>query len=395
MANYHNLSDELQKRILRENKNVISKDTAVRRNMQKDRANLHRGAFVRDIEKILHCPYYNRCADKTQVFSFYKNDDITRRALHVQIVSRIARNIGRLLNLDLDLIEAIALGHDIGHTPFGHTGEFILDELLFSDTGLHFYHNLQSVRVLDKLFCYNLSLQTLDGILSHNGEFELAKYKPQPISTFKEFDDKCALCAKDKEAAASVIPSTLEGCVVRISDIIAYLGKDRQDAMKTHLIESDNFFDDSVIGSFNAAIINNLTVNIVEKSYGKDYLEMDEEYFLALQSAKKDNYTYIYRADSVGKSVKEAVGPMFEKIYKKLCADLAANKKDSVVFRHHIDYLKSANRFNKDYSYEETTDLHIIAADFIASMTDDYFTDLYEYLFPGEKTIKYVSYFDE
>lgn len=80
-------------------------------------------AFVRDVEKIMHSPYYNRYADKTQVFSFYKNDDISHRALHVQLVSRIARNIGRMLGLDLDLIEAVALGHDIGHTPFGHAGE--------------------------------------------------------------------------------------------------------------------------------------------------------------------------------------------------------------------------------------------------------------------------------
>ena len=96
---------------------------------KKDKANLHRPAFVREVEKILHCPYYNRYTDKTQVFSFYKNDDITRRSLHVQLVSRIARTIGKALSLNLELIEAIALGHDMGHTPFGHTGEKILDSL--------------------------------------------------------------------------------------------------------------------------------------------------------------------------------------------------------------------------------------------------------------------------
>ena len=97
-------------------------DILRRRQVQSDQPTLWRPAFVHDIDKILHCPYYNRYADKTQVFSLTKNDDITRRSLHVQLVSRIARTIGAALNLNLDLIEAIALGHDLGHTPFAHSG---------------------------------------------------------------------------------------------------------------------------------------------------------------------------------------------------------------------------------------------------------------------------------
>jgi len=177
LAIYKNLNPEIQEQI---RKNSVDKfilfDTAIRRNKDHDNANLWRPAFVRDTEKILHCPYYNRYGDKTQVFSLYKNDDITRRALHVQLVSRIARNIGRMLGLNTDLIEAIALGHDIGHTPFGHAGEKYLDLLSYANTGRHFLHNLQSVRVLDKIFNYNISLQTLDGILCHNGENELKIY---------------------------------------------------------------------------------------------------------------------------------------------------------------------------------------------------------------------------
>lgn len=128
MLNYQSLSLELTEQILtdRENGTVpmvgFDETNVIRRNGQRDKANVIRTAFGRDIDKIMHCPYYNRYADKTQVFSFYKNDDITRRGLHVQLVSRIARTIGKALNLNLDLIEAIALGHDIGHTPFGHAG---------------------------------------------------------------------------------------------------------------------------------------------------------------------------------------------------------------------------------------------------------------------------------
>ena len=123
---YLKLSDELSQRIEYELK--LKTGDVIRRNPERDKASLWRPAYVRDIEKIMHHPFYNRYTDKTQVFSFYKEDDITRRALHVQRVSRIARNIGRLLNLNLDLIEAIALGHDIGHTPFGHAGESLLND---------------------------------------------------------------------------------------------------------------------------------------------------------------------------------------------------------------------------------------------------------------------------
>lgn len=101
---------------------AFADENAIRRRRDHEEANLWRPAFVRDTERILHNPYYNRYSDKTQVLSAYRNDDISRRALHVQLVSRIARNIGRGLGLNTDLIEAVSLGHDIGHTPFGHAG---------------------------------------------------------------------------------------------------------------------------------------------------------------------------------------------------------------------------------------------------------------------------------
>jgi len=395
MSKYQNLSENIQSEILKNNKQISIEDPAIRRNPQKDKANLHRPAFVRDVEKILHCPYYNRYTDKTQVFSFYKNDDISRRALHVQIVSRIARNIGALLGLNFDLIEAIALGHDIGHTPFGHAGEEILSTLYNSHTGRYFYHNVHSVRVLDKIFNYNISLQTLDGILCHNGELELKEYRPSSLSGFDEFDKKFEACYKSKDASASLVPSTMEGCVVRICDIIAYIGKDRQDAMKTRVIDSDAIFEAGVIGNYNAAMINNLIVNIVENSYGKDYIKMDDDYFEALVGAKRDNYQFIYKSDKVGKKLRDEIDPMFEKMYEKLLSDLKSGKKDSVIFKHHVEFLNNLNRFYDDYNYLENNEENQIVVDFIASMTDDYFTDLYGYLFPKEKTIEYISYFND
>ena len=125
-----------------------------------DNGTIGRPAFRRDVDKILNIPAYNRYADKTQVFSLIENDDICRRGLHVQLVSNIARNIGSLLGLNTDLIEAIALGHDLGHTPFGHAGERFLNECLHQRTGRYFNHNVQSVRVMDELYRRNISLQT-------------------------------------------------------------------------------------------------------------------------------------------------------------------------------------------------------------------------------------------
>ncbi len=190
-----------------------------------------RSQFSVDADKIIHSPFFNRGSDKTQVFSFFKNDDITRRAAHVQLVSRIARTIGRALRLNLDLIEAIAIGHDIGHTPFGHKGEHFLNELYHAGTGRFFNHNVHSVRVLQILSGCNLTMQTADGILCHCGEKVNEKY--EPAAAFKAYEDFNAVfekCYTDQSVIGELHPSTLEGCVVRISDMIAYLGKDRQDA---------------------------------------------------------------------------------------------------------------------------------------------------------------------
>ena len=398
MLTYEKLSDEISGKIESDRQKVFISNVAfdennvIRRYNDRDKANIIRTAFIRDIDKIIHCPYYNRYADKTQVFSFYKNDDITHRSLHVQLVSRIARTIGKALNLNLDLIEAIALGHDIGHTPFGHAGESFLDEIYFSHTGRHFSHNIHSVRVLDKIFPYNISLQTLNGIASHDGEMELCEYHPQPLENFEDFDNQIEDCYIDKKNVRKLVPATLEGCVMRISDIIAYLGKDRQDAERAHIVENKEF-DNGAIGTYNAEIINNLIVNIIENSYGKPYIKMDEEHFEALKKAKNDNYELIYKNDSVKDDMYSVVKPMMSEMYEKLLEDLVSNNTDSPIFTHHIDYINKAH-YKRDIPYEQTEPNQIVV-DYIASMTDDYFVELYHHLFPNsDKKIEYKGYFD-
>lgn len=399
---YHSLSDKLIERIKQErsahntNPYAFKDENIIRRYSGHDEPKLWRPVFVSDVEKIMHIPYYNRYSDKTQVFSFYENDDISRRSLHVQYVSRIARNIGGVLGLNCDLIEAIALGHDIGHTPFGHAGERILSELYHENTGRYFNHNVHSVRVLDGIIKRNISLQTLDGILCHNGEMESKVYKPCVLSGFQEFDSKTEGCYIDKENIKGLIPSTLEACVVRICDIIAYLGKDRQDAIKLGIIKENEIFNETIIGKSNAEIINNFTVNIIENSYGKSHIEMDEEHFIALSHAKRENYEMIYNNKELEKDYNEQIKPMFGEVYKELLKQAKALDKESILYRHHIAYVNENNKY-KSYEdnipYEET-EINQMVVDFMASMTDDYFISLYDNMFPGGGyKVKFKGYF--
>lgn len=403
MANYQNLSLKLQEQIAEDRRNhkenpyAFRDEDILRRDMAHDRANLWRPAFVRDVEKIIHLPYYNRYADKTQVYSLYRNDDISRRASHVQIVSRIARNIGSVLGLNLDLIEAISLGHDIGHTPFGHAGERMLSELYYGETGRYFNHNVQSVRILDELADRNISLQTLDGVLCHNGEFEQKEYRPGKLSGFAEFEEKVERCYTDESAVRQLVPSTLEACVMRVCDIIAYLGKDRQDALRLGMLDTTDAFTGGEIGSTNAEIINNLTVNIIENSYGKPYLKMDDACYDTLKMAKKENYTYIYGNEEISRSVDENLRPMFEKLYRRIVKDARERDRNSWLYRHHVALIADINRYSRHFSLEAylQTEPNQLAVDYLASMTDDYFVDLYHELFPKDSVaVRYNGYFE-
>ena len=400
MPKYEALSREISDRIAESKKTGIYIDVSCkdenairRRNVAKDHASVWRPPFVHDIDKILHCAYYNRYTDKTQVFSLYKNDDITRRSLHVQLVSRIARTIGAALHLNLDLIEAIALGHDIGHPPFAHAGEAFLNELSLEHTGRAFAHNLQSVRVLDVIFPFNISLQTLNGIATHNGEIECEEYCPMPLHSFEEFDRCIERCYTDVDYLHSIMPSTMEAAVVRLSDIIAYLGKDRQDAARAKLAD-ENMFVNEDIGSINAEIINNLVVNVIENSYEKPYIRLDKKHFKALQKSKRENYQKIYNNVATMVRLDTTVRPMMAELYGQLLDDLKNNRKNSPIFTHHIDYVNAAH-YQRALPYEKTEPNQLVI-DYIASMTDDYFIDLHGYLFPGSSLrVKYKGYFDE
>jgi len=395
--NYEQIPKELAERMAYEKATgsfarVAFDESAAIRRQTSSRSSPLRSPFVQDCDKILYCPFFNRYSDKTQVFPLCKNDDVSRRILHVLLVSRIARTIGAALNLNLNLIEAISLGHDIGHPPFAHSGEKYLDEILYGRTGRHFSHNIHSVRVLDGIFPYNISLQTLIGIACHNGEVTHDEYHPRKLDSFEEFDDLMEKCTTDRRYIADLIPSTLEGCVVRFADVIAYLGKDRQDADRCGFL-SEDVFEGDAIGTINAEIVNNLEVNIITNSYGKPYIKMDVDHYRAMITARRDNYRLIYHPVTAAAGLEENVRPMMFKMYEKLYSDLVSGNKSSPIFTQHIDYVNSSHYKRRKAYTDDKPDQ--IVTDYIASMTDDYFIDLFFYLFPNDNyEIKYRGYFD-
>lgn len=369
------------------------------------RYDIIRPPYSYDVDCIIHNPFYNRYADKTQVFSFYKNDDLTRRALHVQFVSKVGRTIGRALKLNLDLIEAIALGHDMGHTPFGHKGEEFLSECYQAGTlkgrgqSRYFNHNVHSARIFRYILNSKLTLQTLSGIISHNGEKVWKEYMPSALTDFDEFDTLMENCYVENEYHKKLRPNTLEGCVVRISDMIAYAGKDRQDMYRAKLITAEKFQEKRLIGVKNRDIISNLVINIIKNSMDSPSLNMDEEVFADLKDLLAENHRIIYGNEKLDEPYDEIIKPLMQKLYARLLDDVEGRRFDSPVFRHYLnDWIQGRSyRQDKDPKGPIVADANEIVTDFIASMTDDYFIDICRELHIDDrvmKNLKYYEYFD-
>lgn len=334
-----------------------------------------RPAFFRDIDRIIHSISYTRYMDKTQVFSFLNNDHISKRIVHVQLVSKIARTIGRCLNLNEDLIEAMSLGHDIGHTPIGHVGEAILNDISKRELGEYFMHNVQSVRTYlfldDNGKGKNLSVQVLDGILCHNGEFLNNIYKPNTDKTKEDFLNEYNACYTDLDVAKKLRPMTLEGCVVRLSDIIAYIGRDIEDAILIGTLRREDIPSSivKVLGNNNKTIVNTIILDIVKNSYGKPYIKLSDEVYQAILELKKFNYKNIYDKANDKEKIdyyKEA----FNKLFSKYLNDLEYIRKNSEIYTLFLDTM--------DDNYKINTSNKRIVIDFIAGMTDDYFINAYE-----------------
>ena len=317
----------------------------------------YRQPFSIDVDRILHSRAYTRYIDKTQVFYLIHHDHITHRVLHVQLVSKIARTIGRYLGLNEDLIEAVALGHDIGHTPFGHDGERFLSELCSSSGIGYFLHNVQSVQFLDRVERkgkgWNLCLQTLDGILCHDGEIHNQALKPDRKKTFETLGKE--MTAKKASPATMLIPMTLEGCVARMADTISYIGRDIEDAIRLDMIKRSDLPKECVdiLGDTNGSIVYHLVTDIINNSFQNSYIAFSPEVSEALKRLKDFNLKRIYMNPKI-KTHTTTIKKLFE-----------TKNRSSVIFN---GFLKDmSDDYINNHSKEE------IVRDFIAGMTDQYF----------------------
>lgn len=345
----------------------LSRD-ALRKQNDPDIDQGHRQNFSVDSDRILHSLAYSRYIDKTQVFYLIKNDHITHRVLHVQLVSKIARTVGRLLHLNEDLIEAIALGHDIGHAPFGHDGERFLSTLCESHHMGRFLHNIQGVRFLQKIERkgkgWNLTLQVLDGILCHDGEIHSQYLEPKREKSFDTLTEE--MRQKAHAPDIDLRPMTLEGCVVRMADTISYIGRDIEDAIRLGVIHRQDIPVDcrQVLGDTNGTIVYTLVEDLIANSLDMPHLSFSGHVGSALKRLKRFNEESIYKDPRV-KAQTDKVQLMFQLLFDTYLEDLKMRNPNSDIFKGFLGGMSQR--------YVEQTAPAAIVRDFVAGMTDEYF----------------------
>ncbi|MGQ9630852.1 MAG: deoxyguanosinetriphosphate triphosphohydrolase [bacterium] len=299
-----------------------------------------RTAFQRDRDRIIHCKSFRRLEHKTQVFLSPTGDHYRTRLTHTLEVSQIARTIARALMLNEDLVEAIAMGHDLGHTPFGHTGEEVLNNVLPGG----FSHSQQSLRVVDRLERngegLNLTYEVRDGILKHSKDASGIFSNPQDMD-----------------------PITLEGKIVRISDGIAYINHDIDDAIRGGIIKEGDLPKDctAVLGITHSARIERMVFDVIEHSWGKPDISMGEEVLKATNDLRAFLYESVYPSRDIIGEVDKAKGLLY-----RLWEHFISNPQDIPgSFASRID----------------GEGLPQVVCDYIAGMTDRYAIRVYESLF--------------
>jgi dGTPase len=340
-----------------------------------------RTQFAIDRDRILYSGAYRRYQGKTQVFSFTNlfDEEMSNRSLHTIYVSQISRTIGKNLHLNTELIEAIALGHDLGHTPFGHDGEVALSKVCKQYGIGAFHHNIESMHIVDHISNrgkgLNLTFQVRDGIISHDGEVHNAKLIPKADKT--EADIQNYIEKMKSGQKVSWMPATLEGCVVRISDTIAYIGQDIEDAIRYKILQRQDLPKDCVahLGNTNSQIIDTLVKSVVLTSYNKDYIAFDEDTSNYLLKLKKFNYDNIYTNASVKES-KRIINRSTEILFNQYMEDIETHNSNSKIFKHFLN--KKTPEYCQKFSNAEKV------RDFLATMTDRYFNEeVKHYLLPG------------
>lgn len=346
-------------------------DSASWRSKPEDK-DIMRSQFAVDRDRILYSGAYRRYHGKTQVFSFTNliDEEMTNRNLHIAYVSQISRTIGKYLGLNTELIEAIALGHDLGHCPFGHDGEKALSECCVANGIGHFHHNIESLHIVDHISRkgrgLNLTFQVRDGIISHDGEVHNTLLKPQTDKTQQDIDS--FISAKKEGNNVQWMPATLEGCVVRITDTIAYIGQDIEDAIRYNILTRDELPAEQVayLGNTNSQIIETLIKSVITNSYDQDWIAFDSETSEQLLALKRFNYKRIYTDDNVKQS-NAIIYRTMHIMFDKYLSDIKAGNKESKVFKHFLDH-KRPEYLNSFSPAEQVRD-------FIATMTDRYYNE--------------------
>lgn len=290
--------------------------------------------FQRDRDRIIHSKAFRRLMHKTQVFLSPEGDHYRTRLTHTLEVSQVARTIARSLGLNEDLTEAIAMGHDLGHTPFGHNGEMVLNQIHPGG----FEHNVQSLRVVDVLEStpnrrgMNLTYEVRDGILNHTGDLPA---------------------------------STLEGQIVKISDRIAYINHDIDDAIRSSVISIDDLPKEplELFGKGHRERINAMVTNVVKNSDGKDFISMDDVHKEQLNNLRNYMFDNVYRSQSVKKE-----------------EDLA--KVEVVISQLYNYFIQHPEKLPEDNArLLEIDGINVVVKDYIAGMTDRYALNVYSDIF--------------
>jgi len=332
-----------------------------------------RSPFALDRDRIFYSGAFRRYSGKTQVIYFASQLDemLTSRSIHTLSVSQVARTIGKFLGLNLELVEAIALSHDLGHSPFGHDGEKFLS-VLCQEHGIgQYHHHLQSLHIVDHIAKkgqgLNLTIQVRDGILSHDGEVHNRRLRPIPDKS--EQDLQQYMAARREGQQADMFPMTLEGCVMRISDTIAYIGQDIEDAIRIGLIKREEIPADlrRTLGSTNGEIIDTLVKDVVYESFDKPYVSFSREISDRLLRLKKFNYDRIYLSKKI-KRDHEKIQRGFRIMFEKFLEDLKKGRRKSPIYVHFLN--------SKVEQYLQATSDEEKVRDFIAGMTDRYFVEV-------------------
>ena len=358
-----------------------------------------RSPFERDFNRILHTNAYNRLKHKTQVFYSPENDHICTRIGHVNYVESISYTISNFLGLNTELTRAIACGHDVGHGPFGHRGEKILSEISKRDIGKTFWHEKNGLNLVDNielLINYdghkrnlNLTYAVRDGIISHCGEVDENSLSPR--------DE--AIDLEEYKYPNEYAPYTWEGCIVKVSDKISYLGVDINDAIQEGFLDSNKLKElNNLLGIKenlnNSSIINKLVKDICQNSSPEEGIKLSDNGLELMDKIKEYNYKYIYCADRMKPSEKY-FDLVLNQIYEVLkeCFDGKNTynkiKEQSKYYpvllgrfaKWLLDYCDIENRDRMQnkiiFNIENEKDFYSAIICYIAGMTDKYAIDMY------------------